>query len=65
MSGKGDKRRPGDEEAYRENWDRIFGPAHRDDADGVRRATRLDRAVRDVAVYGRIETEMREDGEEV
>ena len=24
MSGKGDKRRPGDEEAYRESWERIF-----------------------------------------
>lgn len=24
MNGKGDKRRPGDDEAYRRNWDRIF-----------------------------------------
>lgn len=23
--GKGDKRRPGDNETYREGWDRIFG----------------------------------------
>lgn len=25
MSGKGDTRRPGDEAAYRDNYDRIFG----------------------------------------
>jgi ribosomal protein L37AE/L43A len=27
MSGKGDKRRPGDGEAYRSNYDKIFGVA--------------------------------------
>ena len=27
---KGSKRRPGDSEKYRENWDRIFGEAHND-----------------------------------
>jgi hypothetical protein len=59
---KGSKRRPGDLEAYRENWDRIFGPARRDDADSVRRA-RLNDAVRDVTVYGRIETEVPDSGE--
>ncbi len=25
MAGKGDKRRPGDEKKYRDNWDFIFG----------------------------------------
>ena len=25
QNGKGDKRRPGNEDAYRENWDIIFG----------------------------------------
>jgi hypothetical protein len=24
MAGKGDKRRPGDEKKYRENWENIF-----------------------------------------
>jgi len=25
MAGKGDKRRPGDEKKYRDNWENIFG----------------------------------------
>lgn len=25
MAGKGSKRRPGDENKYRSNWDKIFG----------------------------------------
>ena len=28
---KGSKRRPGNEDAYRENWDRIFGEVRNDD----------------------------------
>ena len=27
MSGKGDKRRPGNPEKFNQNWDRIFGEA--------------------------------------
>jgi hypothetical protein len=25
MAGKGDKRRPGDEKKFRDNWEKIFG----------------------------------------
>ena len=30
MAGKGDKRRPGDEKKYRENWDMIFAKTRKE-----------------------------------
>ena len=34
MSGKGDKRRPTDEAAFSEGWDRVFGNKEQDATDG-------------------------------
>ena len=33
MAGKGDKRRDGDSDKLRNNWDRIFGPSGDEDVD--------------------------------
>ena len=33
MSGKGDKRRPEDDDSFNDNWDRIFGKSKMDEVD--------------------------------